>query len=97
MAPFYDNLLRNNSREPRRKRVQMVHMDTNAYATLLIECVAYADFVRSTEELLEEGMSFARPGGCWQHIQRGVLGVDVCKPRSDGANGPDLSGSETTL
>lgn len=44
---FYDNQLRYNLREPRRKRVQLVHMDTNAYVTLFIKRVAYADFVHT--------------------------------------------------
>ena len=55
-------------------------MDTSAYITLFLKHVAYSDFVRATKELLEEGMSFARPGGSWQSIQLEVPSVDVCKP-----------------
>jgi hypothetical protein len=55
-------------------------MDTNAYVTLFIKRVAYEDFVHTAEGLLEEGMSFAPPGGSWQSIRLGVPGIDVCKP-----------------
>ena len=42
---FYDDELRNNRAQPDRKRIQIVHMDTNGYVSLFVKRVSYPSFV----------------------------------------------------
>jgi hypothetical protein len=77
---YYDNQLRSNPREPRRKRVQIVHMDTSNYVSLFVKKVAYADFVTVVKGILEDGIMFGKPGGSWQSVQIKVPAIDPCQP-----------------
>ena len=77
---FYDNQLRNNPSAPRRKRVQIVHMDTNAYVALFIKRIAFPDFENAVAELLEPSMLLAPQGGSWQSIRVGVPAINPLEP-----------------
>lgn len=77
---FYDNQLRRNSQEPRRKRVQIVHMDTADYVCLFIKKVEFGAFRAFALPVLEEGMTVAPPGTSWQSIRITTGPVDPLQP-----------------
>ena len=77
---FFDDSLRNNSTRPKRKRVQIVHMDTSSYVTLFIKKVAYESFEKAVIGIIEPDMNFGKPGGSWQSIQIPVSNIDVLQP-----------------
>ena len=49
---FFDNQLRNNWREIRRKRIQIAWPNRSDHVSLFIKNVAYEDFIRPVQELL---------------------------------------------
>jgi hypothetical protein len=77
---FYDNQLRRNSHEPRRKRVQIVHMDTADYVCLFIKKVDFGAFAAAVNLILEQGMTVAPPGTSWQSIRIQTGRVNPLQP-----------------
>ena len=72
---FFENQLRNNKREPRRKRIQLVHSGKR-HVSLFVKNVAYRDFVPVAQPLLEPGISIGAEGKTWQSIQIAVPEID---------------------
>jgi hypothetical protein len=72
---FFENQLRNNKREARRKRIQLVHSGKR-HVSLFVKNVAYRDFVPVAQPLLEPGMSIGAEGKTWQSIQMQVPEID---------------------
>jgi hypothetical protein len=71
---FYENQLRLNKREIRRKRIQLVHSGS-AHVSLFVKNVQSEDFTRAASHLLEPGMAIGK-GGSWQSVQVKVPIVD---------------------
>lgn len=80
---FYDNELRANKSAPHRKRIQVVHMDTNTYVSLYVKKVNFGDFRQTLAPIMDTDMRFAKPGGSWQSIQIPVPAVNVLEPFND--------------
>jgi hypothetical protein len=72
---FFENQLRNNKREIRRKRIQLVHSGKR-HVSLFVKNVAYPDFLPVAQPLLEPGMSIGAEGKTWQSIQIQVPEID---------------------
>jgi hypothetical protein len=72
---FYENQLRNNKREVRRKRIQLVHAGKR-HVSLFVKNVSYRDFLPVAQPLLESGMSVGSEGKTWQSIQIQVPEID---------------------
>lgn len=80
---FYDDALRDNKTLPKRKNVQIVHIDNSAHLALFLKKVGYEDFINATAHLLEEGMAFGPKGKSWQSIRVPVPIVDPSLPFND--------------
>jgi hypothetical protein len=72
---FYENQLRNNKREIRRRRIQLVHSGKR-HVSLFVKNVAYRDFLPVAQSILEPGMSVGAEGKTWQSIQIQVPEID---------------------
>lgn len=72
---FFENQLASNSREIRRKRVQIVHSG-KTHVALFIKKVHFAEFAVATRMLLDEGIEIGDPGGSWQSVRIAVPYVD---------------------
>jgi hypothetical protein len=68
---FYENQLRGNKREVRRKRIQLVHSGKR-HISLFVKNVPFEDFSGTVQPLLEPGLNIGAPGGSWQSIQIAV-------------------------
>lgn len=77
---FYENQLKGNTREPSRKRVKIVHMDTADYVSLFIIRVEIGTFAATVNPILEEGMTVAPAGTSWQSIRIKTGPVDPLQP-----------------
>jgi hypothetical protein len=74
---FFDNQLQNNSREIRRKRVQIAWPNLSDHVSLFIKNVAYKSFVSPARGLLDRNMRVGDPGADWQSIQIITPLIDV--------------------
>src|SRR5450631_1487678 len=74
---FFDNQLRNNSREIRRKRVQIAWPNLSNHVSMFIKNVAYESFISPARELLDRDMRIGDPGADWQSIQIITPQIDV--------------------
>jgi hypothetical protein len=72
---FFENQLRNNKHDIRRKRIQLVHSGKR-HVSLFVKNVAYRDFCHVAQPLLEPGMSIGAEGKTWQSIQIRVPEID---------------------
>jgi hypothetical protein len=72
---FFENQLRNNKREIRRKRIQLAHSGKR-HISLFVKNVAYRDFMPVAQPLLEPGMTIGAEGKTWQSIQLTVPEID---------------------
>ncbi len=76
---FYDNQLRNNSKEIRRKRIQIVQSG-KTHVALFVKKVAYDDFVRAVQPILPEGLSVAPANKTWQGVRVTIPEIDPRRP-----------------
>lgn len=74
---FYENQLRNNKQEIRRKYIQLAHSGKR-HVSLFVKNVRYPDFAPIVKPILEPEMMIGRPGGSWQSIQVRVPEIDPC-------------------
>lgn len=75
---FYENQLRNNKREIRRKYIQLAHSGKH-HISLFIKNVRYEEFLPVAKSILEPGLNIGNKGGSWQSIQIRVPEIDPCK------------------
>jgi len=74
---FYENQLRNNKREIRRKYIQLVHSG-KSHLSLFVKNVRYEAFLPVVSNLIEPDMVVGDEGESWQSIQLLVPEVDPC-------------------
>ena len=74
---FFDNQLRNNSREIRRNRIQVAFPNRSDHISLFVKHVAYEAFRDAVNSLLEESMYVGPPGDDWQSVQVKVPRISV--------------------
>jgi hypothetical protein len=72
---FYENQLRNNKREIRRKYVQIAHSGST-HVSLFVKNVRYSDFVPVVSTTVEPEMRIGVEGKSWQSVQVRVPPVD---------------------
>ena len=74
---FYENQLRNNKREVRRKHIQLVHSG-KTHVSLFVKNVKHKDFAPVVSNIIEPNMMIGAEGQSWQSIQIRVPPVDAC-------------------
>jgi hypothetical protein len=74
---FFDNQLRNNSREIRRRRVQIAWPNRSDHVSLFIKNISYENFILTARALPDEHMKVGNRGTDWQSIQIATPLIDV--------------------
>ncbi|WP_143749630.1 hypothetical protein [Mesorhizobium sp. WSM3879] len=72
---FYENHLARNSKEIRRKRVQVVHSG-KTHVALYVKNVRFLDFATVVQPMLIDGIGLGPPGQSWQSVRIDVPYVD---------------------